>query len=74
MEEIGAPDGTTFLVRNVFYNTPVRRKFLKTPMTEGSYINELVERMALSHPEVSIRLSRTARISCTPREMEMSKI
>ncbi len=55
MEEIGAPDGTTFLVRNVFYNTPVRRKFLKTPMTEGSYINELVERMALSHPEVSIR-------------------
>lgn len=55
MEDIGAPDGTTFLVRNVFYNTPVRRKFLKTPMTEGSYINELVERMALSHPEVSIR-------------------
>ena len=55
MEEIGAPDGTTFLVRNVFYNTPVRRKFLKTSMTEGSYINELVERMALSHPEVSIR-------------------
>lgn len=55
MEEIGAPDGTTFLVRNVFYNTPVRRKFLKTPMTEGSYINELVERMALSHPDISIR-------------------
>lgn len=55
MEDIGAPDGTTFLVRNVFFNTPVRRKFLKTPMTEGSYINELVERMALSHPEVSIR-------------------
>ncbi len=55
MEDIGAPEGTTFLIRNVFFNTPVRRKFLKTPMTEGSYINELVERMALSHPEVSIR-------------------
>lgn len=55
-EDIGAPEGTTFIVRNLFYNTPVRRKFLKTAMTEGSYINELMERMALSHPEVSFRL------------------
>lgn len=56
MEEIGAPDGTTFLVRNLFYNVPARRKFLKAPVTEANYIIELVEKMALSHPDVSIRL------------------
>ena len=55
MEEIGAPDGTTFIVRNLFYNTPVRRKFLKTPMTEGAHVADLVEKIALSHPEISIR-------------------
>lgn len=56
MEEIGAPDGTTFLIRNLFYNVPARRKFLKSPVTEGNYIVELVEKMALSHPNISIRL------------------
>lgn len=56
LEEIGAPDGTTFLVRNLFYNVPARRKFLKSPMTEGNYIVELVEKIALSHPNISIRL------------------
>ena len=55
MEEIGAPDGTTFLVHQIFYNTPARRKFLKTPMTEASHVNELMTRLALSHPEVSIQ-------------------
>ncbi len=55
-EEIGAPDGTTFLVRNLFYNTPARRKFLKTPQTEAGYINALVERLALSHPGISFQL------------------
>ncbi len=55
-DEIGAPDGTTFLVRDIFYNTPARRKFLKTAQTEGLYISELVERMALSKPDVSFRL------------------
>lgn len=54
-EEIGAPDGTTFIVRNLFYNTPARRKFLKTPQTEMGYIHALVERLALSHPEISFK-------------------
>lgn len=54
-EEVGAPDGTTFLVRNLFYNTPARRKFLKTPSTEGSYISSVVEHLCLSHPEISFR-------------------
>lgn len=56
LEEIGAPEGTTFLVRNLFYNTPARRKFLKTPQTEGAHVADLVEKIALSHPEISIRL------------------
>lgn len=55
IEEIGAPDGTTFIARNLFYNTPVRRKFLKTAMTEGAHVSDLVEKIALSHPEISIR-------------------
>lgn len=54
-EEIGAPEGTTFLVRNLFYNTPARRKFLKTPQTEAGYINSLMEKLALSHPEISFK-------------------
>lgn len=55
MEEVGAPAGTTFIIRNLFYNTPARRKFLKTAATEASYISSIVERIALSHPDVSIR-------------------
>ena len=55
LEEIGAPEGTTFIARNLFYNTPARKKFLKAPMTEGAHVAELVEKLALSHPEVSIR-------------------
>lgn len=54
-EEIGAPEGTTFLVRNIFYNTPARKKFLKTPATEAGYISDLMERMALSHPEIAFK-------------------
>lgn len=55
LEEIGAPEGTTFLIRNLFFNTPARRKFLKSPVTEAGYIQDLVERIALSHPDISIR-------------------
>lgn len=54
-EEVGAPDGTTIIVRNLFYNTPARKKFLKTAATEGNYIQSLVERLALSHPEISFK-------------------
>lgn len=53
--DIGAPEGTTFIVRNLFYNTPVRRKFLKTATTEGGYIGSLIEYLALSHPDISFR-------------------
>lgn len=56
LEEIGAPDGTTFISRNLFFNTPARRKFLKTETTEGAHVADLVEKIALSHPEISIRL------------------
>lgn len=54
-EEVGAPEGTTFLVRDLFYNTPARKKFLKSATTEASYISDLVEKLALSHPEVSFK-------------------
>lgn len=54
-ENVGCPDGTTFLVRNLFYNTPARLKFLKTAQTEAGYISGLVERMALSHPDIAFR-------------------
>ena len=53
IEDAGARDGSTFLIRNIFYNTPARRKFLKTAMTEAGHVNELMIRLALSHPEVS---------------------
>ena len=55
LEETAAPDGTTFLVRSLFYNTPARRKFLKSPMTEAGYVSELMERLALSRPDISFQ-------------------
>lgn len=55
IEEVGLPNGTTILVRNIFFNTPVRRKFLKTPQTEGSYIADLMQHIALSKPDVAIQ-------------------
>lgn len=55
LEELGAPEGTTFLVRNLFYNTPARSKFLKSDTTEANYIHTLMEQLALSHPEISFK-------------------
>ena len=54
-DEIGAPDGTTFLVKNLFYNTPARRKFLKSPATEAGYVEQMMIHIALSHPEISLK-------------------
>lgn len=55
LEDAGAKDGTTFIIRQLFYNTPARRKFLKTPMTEAAHINDIMTRLALSHPDISFQ-------------------
>ncbi len=55
LEDMGAPEGTTFLVRNLFYNTPARSKFLKSDSTEGNYVSTLMEQLALSHSEISFK-------------------
>lgn len=55
LEEIGAPKGTTVIARNIFYNTPVRKKFLKTAMTEGNYIADFMQHIALSAPQIAFQ-------------------
>ena len=55
-DDVGVPEGTTFIVRHIFYNTPARHKFLKTPQTEGSYISDFMEKMMLSHPGIAFKL------------------
>lgn len=55
IEDVGVPEGTTFIVRNLFYNTPARKKFLKSSVTEAGYISDIVQKIALSHPEIGIR-------------------
>ena len=62
LEEIGAPSGTTFLVRNLFFNTPVRKKFLKQPQTEGGYVSDMMEHLALSHPDISIKFINNGQV------------
>ncbi|MGN0383305.1 MAG: DNA mismatch repair endonuclease MutL [Eubacterium sp.] len=54
MSEVGVPDGTTFIIRNLFFNTPARKKFLKSAQTEAGYISDIIEHICLSHPEVAI--------------------
>lgn len=54
-DDIGAPDGTTFLIKNLFYNTPARRKFLKSATTEAGYVEQMMVHIALSHPEISFK-------------------
>ena len=55
LSDLGAPDGTSFFVRRLFYNTPARRKFLKSSITEGNYVTDLIEKLALSHSDISFR-------------------
>ncbi|MBR5799638.1 MAG: DNA mismatch repair endonuclease MutL [Lachnospiraceae bacterium] len=62
LEEIGAPCGTTFLIRNLFFNTPARRKFLKQPQTEGGYVADLLEHIALSKPEISLKFVNNGQV------------
>ncbi|WP_105616055.1 DNA mismatch repair endonuclease MutL [Vallitalea okinawensis] len=62
-EEIGCPEGTTLIIRNLFYNTPARRKFLKRPGTEGSYISDLMNRVALGHPEISFKYMNKSKVA-----------
>ncbi|MCC8017505.1 MAG: DNA mismatch repair endonuclease MutL, partial [Lachnospiraceae bacterium] len=62
LEEVGAPEGTTFLVKNLFYNTPARRKFLKSPQTEAGYISDMMEKIALSHPDISFKFINNGQI------------
>ncbi len=54
-EDIGCPDGTTFIIRQIFYNTPARKKFLKTPTTEAGYVSDLMSRLSMSHPDISFK-------------------
>lgn len=61
-EEIGIPVGTTFIVNNIFFNTPARRKFLRTAQTESGYVADIVEKIALSHPEIAISFKSNGRI------------
>lgn len=75
LEEVGAPDGTTILVKNLFYNTPVRRKFLKQPQTEGGYVAELLERLALSRPDVSFKFMQNGQVKFhTPGNGDLKEV
>ncbi|MGL5260114.1 MAG: DNA mismatch repair endonuclease MutL [Lachnospiraceae bacterium] len=62
IEEVGLPNGTTILVKDLFYNTPVRKKFLKSAQTEGSYIGDLCEHLALSRPDISVKFIQNGQV------------
>lgn len=61
-EEIGIPVGTTFIVNNIFFNTPARRKFLRTAQTEAGYVSDIIEKIALSHPEIAISFKSNGKV------------
>lgn len=61
-EEIGIPVGTTFIINNIFFNTPARRKFLRTAQTESGYVSDIVEKIALSHPEIAISFKSNGKV------------
>ncbi len=63
-EETGCPDGTTIIIRDIFYNIPARQKFLKKDVTEANYISAVVHKQILSHPEVSLRLIKNNKQDC----------
>ncbi len=65
LDDAGCPKGTTIIVRDLFYNTPARMKFLKTDVTEANAVSQIVDRIALSHPEVSIKLIRDGKQTLT---------
>lgn len=74
-EEVGAPDGTTFLVKNLFYNTPVRRKFLKQPQTEAGYVAELLEKLALARPDISFKFVQNGQVKFhTPGNGDLKEV
>ena len=62
IEEIGAPDGTTFIVRDLFYNTPARKKFLKSDASEGMEVGSLMEQLSLSHPEIAFKYMQNGQV------------
>lgn len=62
LEQVGCPNGSTFIIRNLFYNTPARKKFLKSPVTEAGYISDLMERLAVSHPDISFKFINNGQI------------
>ena len=75
LEEVGAPDGTTLLVKNIFFNTPVRRKFLKQPQTEGGYVAELLEKLALSRPDISFKFIQNGQVKFhTPGNGDLKEV
>ncbi len=75
LEEAGAPDGTTFLVKNLFFNTPARRKFLKQPQTEAGYVAELLERLALARPDISFKFVQNGQVKFhTPGNGDLKEV
>ena len=75
LEEVGAPDGTTIIVKNLFFNTPVRRKFLKQPQTEGGYVAELLEKLALSRPDISFKFIQNGQVKFhTPGNGDLKEV